>query len=81
MPPPFGVVVLTPPSLPASPAREARTLATLLDAGATAVHVRKPGADAAAVAGYLRGLPPRVLRAAVLHSHHGLAAEFGVRVS
>lgn len=74
------VVVLTPPTLPASPAREASVLAALVDVGAAAVHVRKPGADAASTAAYLRGLPPSVVRAVVLHSHHSLAPEFGVKV-
>ena len=68
--------VLTPP---APVPREASTLAALVAAGATAVHVRKPGATKREAALYLSTLPPPVLAAAVLHEHHDLASEFGVQ--
>ena len=71
------IVLLTPPT-PAP--REAASLLAALDAGAAAVHVRKPGLDAAGTRAYLRSLPPRVVRAAVLHGHHELAGEFDVQV-
>lgn len=45
-----------------------------------ALHVRKPGADEDAVADYLRKLPRELLERAVLHSHHGLADRFQVKV-
>jgi len=69
--------VLTPPcSVP----REASLLASLVAVGATAVHVRKPGATRRETAAYLSSLPPPVLAAAVLHAPHDLAPEFGVQV-
>lgn len=45
-----------------------------------AIHVRKPDADEAFVADYLRRLPRALLERAVLHSHHALASKFDIQV-
>lgn len=45
-----------------------------------AFHVRKPGADEASVEDYLKRLPRELLERAVLHSHHGLADKFEIKV-
>lgn len=46
----------------------------------TAVHVRKPGWDRGALASYVTSLAPAVRERVVLHSHHDLATELGVKV-
>jgi hypothetical protein len=75
-------VLITPPThVPG----EAATLAALCSPGVVprapaAVHVRKPGLDRAALASYVRGLDPAVRARVVLHSHHDLVGELGLKV-
>jgi len=77
-------VLLTPPTtLPG----EASTLAALCAPQAaprarppTSIHVRKPGLARAELAAYVRSLTPAVRARVVLHSHHDLAKELGVKV-
>jgi thiamine-phosphate pyrophosphorylase len=76
-------ILLTPPT---SVPGEAATLAALCGPSATtrppaAVHVRKPGWPRARLEAYVRGLDPAVRDRVVLHSHHDLVGELGLRVS
>jgi hypothetical protein len=77
-------ILITPPT---NVPGEAATLASLVHARRpaparppTAIHVRKPGWDRAALAAYVRGLDPAVRALVVLHSHHDLVGEFGLKV-
>ena len=72
-------VLLTPPTtLPG----EASTLVSLCARSVppTSIHVRKPGLGRDQLAAYVRSLDPAVRRRVVLHSHHDLAGELGVKV-
>lgn len=75
-------ILITPPTTVPG---EASTLATLVSPRSphrppTAIHVRKPGWDRDRLAAYVRGLDPCVRASVVLHSHHDLVGELGLKV-
>lgn len=58
--------------------REAEAVAALLDAGAWRVHLRKPGADADAVAALLEEVPQRYRQRISMHDCNELSARYGI---
>lgn len=68
------IVISEPGFLPG----EADAVASLLDAGAWRVHLRKPGADENDMRQLLAGIPCRYRSAISLHDCHGLAEQYGV---
>ncbi|KAF8069380.1 thiE [Scenedesmus sp. PABB004] len=70
------LVVITPPALSLG---EPRVVNSLCAAGCTALHVRKPGASAAELREYVQAVAPAFHCRLVLHSHHALAEELGLK--
>ena len=63
---------------PYFPEGEEKDIRRLLDRGWERVHIRKPGADAAAVASLIERIPRRYYPAITLHDHFHLAERFGL---
>ena len=57
---------------------EASFIVRLLDESFDRVHVRKPDADAWAVAQLIEGVPDEYRSRLVLHDHHALAERYGL---
>ena len=80
--PPLAILLTPPTTVPG----EASTLASLCAASTAAprppasIHVRKPGLSRAQLDAYVRALDLAVRARVVLHSHHELAGELGLKV-
>ena len=73
------LILITPPEV-ATENHEQTRVNAMFDAGLRTLHVRKPGASREAVRAYLDAIEPRHLCRVVLHSHHDMALEYGVKV-
>jgi thiamine-phosphate pyrophosphorylase len=71
------LILITPPTTAPS---EVRTVNRLFEAGLPLLHVRKPSDDAAALRTYLLQIAPEHRQRLVLHQHHQLAQELGLKV-
>lgn len=69
------IVVITPPEFVGD---EAAVIARLLEHGVWAVHLRKPGSEAAAMAALVEQVPAWCRPRLVLHDHFGLCARYGL---
>ena len=65
-------------TLPGFVPGEASFIVRLLDESFDRVHIRKPDADARAVAQLIEGVPEEYRSRLVLHDHHALAERYGL---
>ena len=65
-------------TLPGFVPGEASFIVRLLDESFDRVHIRKPDADARAVAQLIEGVPEEYRSRLVLHDHHALAEPYGL---
>ena len=65
-------------TLPGFVPGEASFIVRLLDESFDRVHIRKPDADALAVAKLIEGVPEAYRCRLVLHDHHALAERYGL---
>ncbi|TGE27534.1 thiamine phosphate synthase [Hymenobacter metallicola] len=72
----FQLLLISPPEpVP----HEHQLLKALFDAGLTTFHLRKPGASVAEVESYLQAVPREFHSRIMLHQHHALAGQLGLR--
>jgi thiamine-phosphate pyrophosphorylase len=71
------LILITPPTTAAT---ELATVNQLFCAGLPVLHVRKPDADAASLRAYLQQIEPAYRQRLVLHQHHELATDLGLKV-
>jgi thiamine-phosphate pyrophosphorylase len=71
------LVVFTPE---ATAANELRTINKLFDAGLQVLHVRKPQSSVPELRQYLNGVADCHRQRIMLHQHHHLASELGLKV-